>query len=44
MVGTTVEARVTEVKEDGKLVLSVRDKIPEQMDQDAALIMRVIEK
>lgn len=44
VIGTTVEARVAEVKEDGKLVLSVRDKIPEQMDQDAALIVRVIEK
>lgn len=44
VVGTTVEGRVAEVKEDGKLVLSVRDKIPEQMDKDAALIMRVIEK
>lgn len=37
-VGQTVEARVTAVKEDGKLDLSVRNKIPEQMDQDAKMI------
>lgn len=37
-VGQMVEARVTEVKEDGKLNLSVRSKIPEQMDKDAKLI------
>ena len=41
-VGDTVEARVTAVKEDGKLDLSVRDKIPEQMDKDAELILKVI--
>ena len=44
LIGTTVEARVTAVKEDGKLDLSVREKIPEQMDKDAALIIRVIEQ
>lgn len=42
-VGNVVEARVTAVKEDGKLDLSVRDKIPEQMDKDAQYIMKVIE-
>ena len=42
-VGNIVEARVTAVKEDGKLDLSVRDKIPEQMDKDAQYIMKVIE-
>ena len=41
-VGERVEARVTAVKEDGKLDLSVRDKIPEQMDKDAELILDVI--
>lgn len=41
-VGDTVEARVTAVKEDGKLDLSVRDKIPEQMDKDAEAILEVI--
>lgn len=37
-VGQTVKARVTAVKQDGKLNLSVRDKIPMQMDKDAELI------
>lgn len=39
MVGDVVEARVTAVKEDGKLDLSVREKIPEQMDKDARFLM-----
>ena len=43
-VGDMVEARVTAVKEDGKLDLNVRDKIPEQMDKDAVYIVRVIEQ
>ena len=38
-VGQTVKARVTAVKADGKLDLSVRDKIPMQMDKDAQVIM-----
>lgn len=37
-VGQTVKARVTAVKADGKLDLSVRDKIPMQMDKDADLV------
>ena len=41
-VGDRVEARVTAVKEDGKLELSVRDKIPEQMDRDAELVLKVL--
>lgn len=41
-VGDRIEARVTGVKEDGKLDLSVRDKIPEQMDKDAEAILEVI--
>lgn len=43
-VGQTVEARVTAVKEDGKLDLSVRNKIPEQMDQDAKMIWERLEQ
>lgn len=43
-VGQTVEARVTAVKEDGKLDLSVRDKIPEQMDKDVQYILKVMQK
>ncbi|MDD2979853.1 MAG: S1-like domain-containing RNA-binding protein [Hespellia sp.] len=42
-VGTVIEARVAAVKEDGKLDLSVREKIPEQMDKDATLVLKVIE-
>lgn len=42
-VGRVVEARVAAVKEDGKLDLSVRDKIPEQMDKDAQYIMKVMQ-
>ena len=37
-VGQTVKARVTAVKSDGKLDLSVREKIPMQMDKDAEMI------
>lgn len=43
-VGQTIEARVTAVKEDGKLDLSVRNKIPEQMDQDAKMIWERLEQ
>jgi predicted RNA-binding protein (virulence factor B family) len=42
-VGQTVKARVTAVKADGKLDLSVRDKIPMQMDKDAAVILERIQ-
>lgn len=41
-VGDIVDARVTAVKEDGKLDLSVREKIPEQMDKDARFLMEKI--
>ena len=41
-VGKEVEARVTEVKEDGKLNLSIREKSYLQMDKDAELVMQVI--
>lgn len=41
-VGSRVEARVTGVKEDGKLDLSLREKIPEQMDKDAQDILKAI--
>lgn len=42
MPGDVVEARVTNVKEDGKLDLSVREKAYRQIDDDAELVMRVI--
>ncbi|MFZ5965685.1 MAG: S1 RNA-binding domain-containing protein [Bacillota bacterium] len=37
--GDTIEARVTQVREDGKLVLSVREKAYKQMDKDAVMIL-----
>ncbi len=37
-VGDSVEARVTQVKEDGKLDLSIREKSYMQLDSDAELI------
>ncbi len=43
-VGQQITARVAAVKEDGKLDLSVRGKIPEQMDVDAQDILETIER
>ena len=43
-IGQQVEARVADVKADGKLDLSVRGRIPEQMDADAQQIVERIEK
>ena len=43
-VGQQIEARVAAVKADGKLDLSIRHRIPEQMDADAQKIMERIEK
>lgn len=42
-VGTTIKARVIAVKEDGKLDLSVREKIPAQMSEDADMVYKMIE-
>lgn len=41
-VGEVLEARVTNVKEDGKLDLSVREKAYLQIDADAELVRKVI--
>lgn len=41
--GERVTARVSEVKEDGKLTLSVRKKAYLQMDEDAVSVMKAIE-
>lgn len=41
-VGAEIEARVTAVKADGKLDLSVREKIPAQMDRDAETVWKRI--
>ena len=43
-VGEELELRVTAVKEDGKLDLSDRGKIPAQMEEDAEAVMQVIEE
>lgn len=43
-VGQVVHARVTAVKPDGKLDLSIKDKIPMQMDKDAEMILKTMEK
>lgn len=43
-IGQEVEARVTAVKGDGKLDLSVRGRIPEQMDLDAGRILERMER
>ncbi len=43
-VGSIVRARVTRVKEDGKLDLSIREKAYLQMDEDAENILQVIDE
>ena len=43
-VGQKIEARVTSVREDGKLNLSIRQKAYEQMDKDAELILKKIDQ
>ncbi len=42
-VGDVVSARITEVKEDGKLSLSVREKAYMQIGQDAEKILKIID-
>lgn len=42
--GDPVEARVTKVREDGKLNLSVRRKAFEQMDEDSERILKIMDK
>ncbi len=42
-IGDTVQARVTRVREDGKLDLSLREKAYIQMDADCELVMSTIE-
>lgn len=43
-IGDQVEARVTAVKPDGKLDLSIRRKAHLQMDEDAEYVMKVIDE
>ncbi len=42
-VGDEVDARVVSVREDGKMDLSLRDTIPRQIDQDAEMVLDVIQ-
>ncbi len=42
-IGEKIEARVTEVKDDGKLSLSIREKAYLQIEKDAREVMRVID-
>ena len=42
--GQEMECRVTDVREDGKLNLSIRKKAYQQMDEDSTLIFKVLEK
>ena len=43
-VGDTIEARITDVKPDGKISLSIREKAFIQMDEDARIILERMEK
>ncbi len=43
-IGSVIEARVTDVKEDGKLDLSTRQKAYLQINEDAEMVMGVIEE
>ena len=43
-VGQRITARVTNVREDGKINLSIRQKAYEQMDKDAEAVLRVIQE
>ncbi len=42
-IGDTVQARVVAVREDGKLELSMRERVEIQIDKDAAAVMEVLE-
>ena len=42
-IGRVISARVTNVREDGKLTLSAREKAYKQMDEDAQRVMEIIE-
>ena len=43
-IGDTVSARITSVREDGRLNLSLREKAYLQMDADAEKLMKMIEE
>ena len=41
-IGDVIQARVTHVKKDGKLDLTIREKAYRQMDEDAMRVMEVL--
>jgi hypothetical protein len=43
-VGDVIEAKVTGVKQDGKLDLTIREKAYIQMDEDAVKVMEIIDE
>lgn len=43
-IGDTIQARVTEVKENGKLNLSIREKAYLQLEKDAEKILQIIDE
>ena len=43
-IGDVIEARVVEVKPDGKLTLTLREKAHLQMDKDARYVLKVLEE
>lgn len=43
-IGDVIEARVAEVKPDGKLTLTLREKAYVQMDEDAGRVLQVLEE
>ena len=42
-IGTDIEARVTQVREDGKLSLSIREKAYMQIEKDAEEVLKIID-
>lgn len=42
-IGDEVDVRIVEVRSDGKMDLSLRDTIPHQMEQDAEMVLDVID-
>jgi predicted RNA-binding protein (virulence factor B family) len=43
-VGMVIEGRITNVKEDGKLDISLRGEIPQQMSEDAAVVLEALKE
>lgn len=44
MLGQEIECRITDIREDGKLNLSIRKKAYQQMDEDSTIIFDALEK